>query len=293
MVRTLIKEYSFTTLGEFNALLNLYNVKAEIIKTQSKGKEYEGIIYFPITPQGKELATPIKSSDIGKGVGLSAVTGKMERSKHSSDKYMALMRENIIKAMRTNPEDLKALKKELALKEVTLVTRVNEQNRIYGITFIDNVNHVIFNGSRLGKGYGANVFNTYFSKNVENPFFEEEKYPLNQEERTQSPEFNRRETDIPEWVEEDVWLPLLSSNDDFLDDENDIYIDFDYWEELYDDICCFVKEDLIDILSSPNSSLLYPLTSDAELEAKERAWQRKLRRRARSSELTRRIRRRR
>jgi len=40
--------------------------------------------------------------------------------------------------------------------------RRNDQGRIYGITFIDHNDRCVFNGSRLGKEFSANVFNDRF-----------------------------------------------------------------------------------------------------------------------------------
>jgi hypothetical protein len=42
---------------------------------------------------------------------------------------------------------------------IDLVVRRNDQGRIYGITFIDHNERCVFNGSRLGKEFSANVFN--------------------------------------------------------------------------------------------------------------------------------------
>jgi len=36
-----------------------------------------------------------------------------------------------------------------------MLLRQNDEGRIYGITFVDNQHKVVFNGSDLGKGYGA------------------------------------------------------------------------------------------------------------------------------------------
>lgn len=40
--------------------------------------------------------------------------------------------------------------------------RENERGRIYGVTFIDHDRREVFNGSRMGKEFSANVFNDYF-----------------------------------------------------------------------------------------------------------------------------------
>ena len=44
-----------------------------------------------------------------------------------------------------------------------MVFRINTEGRLYGITFIDHTNQSVFNGSRLGKGFSANVFNELFN----------------------------------------------------------------------------------------------------------------------------------
>lgn len=38
---------------------------------------------------------------------------------------------------------------------VNVLFRQNEEGRIYGVTFVDNKTKVVFNGSDLGKAYGA------------------------------------------------------------------------------------------------------------------------------------------
>ena len=54
--------------------------------------------------------------------------------------------------------------------------RKNESGHIYGITFIDDKAGVALNGSRLGKGYTANIFNGYFFNPTNNPFLDEALY---------------------------------------------------------------------------------------------------------------------
>ncbi|MBS1501516.1 MAG: relaxase, partial [Bacteroidetes bacterium] len=49
----------------------------------------------------------------------------------------------------------KTFTEELQKQNVSTVFRVNEQGFIYGVTFIDNLNKTVFNGSDLGKAYGA------------------------------------------------------------------------------------------------------------------------------------------
>ena len=50
----------------------------------------------------------------------------------------------------------------LGQKNIDVVFRENERGRIYGVTFIDHDRREVFNGSRMGKEFSANVFNDYF-----------------------------------------------------------------------------------------------------------------------------------
>ena len=78
--------------------------------------------------------------------------------------------------MRTSPKTEEELQQRLEEQGLRVVIRKNEGGRIYGITFIDDKEGITLNGSRLGKGYAANVFNGYFSNPTHNPFLDETQY---------------------------------------------------------------------------------------------------------------------
>ena len=78
--------------------------------------------------------------------------------------------------MRTSPKTEEELRQRLEEQGLRAVIRKNESGRIYGITFIDDKAGIALNGSRLGKGYAANVFNGYFSNPTHNPFLDETLY---------------------------------------------------------------------------------------------------------------------
>ena len=105
-----------------------------------------------------------------------------------------------------------------------MVIRKNESGRIYGITFIDDANGIALNGSRLGKGYSANTFNTYLSNPTYNPFMDETLYgtyssQLKEEVPTIQPlqsDADEGDSLVDELVDDIVGeLPLCSSNDDW------------------------------------------------------------------------------
>lgn len=214
VVRPLIKSYHFQSMGEWNALLSLYNVKAEEIKGVHRGKPYIGIIYNIIDKEGKTLATPIKSSRISKSVGAKALQTHFEKSKdflkenHRSKERLQTIITEVMQFNPTKEAFIGMLKEE----GVAVVFRENEAGRLYGMTFIDHKEQTVLNGSRLGKNFVANVFNEYFNGNGSNPFLG----AISDKEALQQ-QLNSITTTVTDNGEETLFEVLLSDETTLLD----------------------------------------------------------------------------
>ena len=176
VVRMVLGHYRFCSLGELNAILSAYNLAVEEIKTEFRGKKYDGVVYVPTDDKGGKISTPINASDIGRGMGYTAVQNRIQKSKQAIKPLIPAIRHRILEVMCSSPQTEKALQQRLEEQGLRAVIRKNESGRIYGITFIDDKVGVVLNGSRLGKGYAANVFNTYFSNPTHNPFLDKTLY---------------------------------------------------------------------------------------------------------------------
>ena len=175
-LRMVLKHYKFCSLGELNAILSRYHLAVEEVKTEFRGKKYDGLVYVPTDDKGDKVGTPIHASDIGRGVGYTAVQNRMQKSKQNVKSQIPTIRNKVLQTMRTSPNTEKELRQRLEEQGLRVVIRKNESGRIYGITFIDDKVGVALNGSRLGKGYAANIFNGYFSNPAHNPFLDETLY---------------------------------------------------------------------------------------------------------------------
>ena len=223
MLLSVLKHYEFCSLGELNAILSIYNLAVEEVKTEFRGKKYNGLVYVPTDDKGGKVSTPINASDIGRGVGYTAVQNRMQKSKQSIKALISAAREKVLHVMRTSPQTEEALQQRLEEQGLRMVVRKNENGRIYGITFIDDKEGIALNGSRLGKGYAANVFNGYFSNPANNPFLDETLYGnpsvcLEQSATVQPLQSNAEEGDnlIDELIEDMADGSFLStSNDDW------------------------------------------------------------------------------
>ena len=223
ILRMVLKHYCFCSLGELNAILSAYNLAVEEVKTEFRGKKYDGLVYVPTDGKGNKAGTPIHASDIGRGVGYTAVQNRMQKSKIAVKPLRPAVRRKVLEVMRTSPKTEKELRQRLGEQGLRVVIRKNESGRIYGITFIDDKEGVALNGSRLGKGYAANIFNSYFSNPTDNPFLDETLYGspsvhLDQSATVHPSQLNTEESDnlVDELIEDMADGSFLStSNDDW------------------------------------------------------------------------------
>ena len=176
VLRMVLKHYCFCSLGELNAILSAYNLAVEEVKTEFRGRKYDGLVYVPTDDKGDKVSSPIHASDIGRGVGYTAVQNRMQKSKQAIKPLISIIRYRVLQTMRTSPKTEEELRQRLEEQGLRVFIRKNESGRIYGITFIDDKEGIALNGSRLGKGYATNVFNAYFSNPAHNPFLDETLY---------------------------------------------------------------------------------------------------------------------
>ena len=221
VVRMVLKHYCFCSLGELNAILSKYNLAVEEVKTEFRGKKYDGLVYVPTDDKGGKISTPINASDIGHGVGYTAVQNRIQKSKQTVKPLIPTVRNKVLQTMRTSPNTEKELRQRLEEQGLRVVIRKNDNGRIYGITFIDDEQGVALNGSRLGKGYAANRFNGYFSNPAHNPFLDETLYGspsarLEQSATVQPLQSNAEEGDnlIDELIEDMVGDSFTSTGND-------------------------------------------------------------------------------
>ena len=158
--------YKFQTIGEYNAILSLYNVRCEPTDGKVNGREYHGLVYFATDDSGKTIATPFKASRLGKFASRTAIDSRFERAKEKIDVAPTKRKVADVIAVATNKSDFIAKLKE---HNIDVVLRYTEEGRIYGVTFIDHNTMTVLNGSQLGKEFSANAINERFNNPVNAP----------------------------------------------------------------------------------------------------------------------------
>lgn len=167
VVRHLPNYYKYQTLGEYNALLSLFNITAEKVEGELHGKMKQGLLYISLNEKGERAGHPFKASLFGKNAGLPALELHFAKCKtdlkdHPTQKTL---QSAVTIAQQTTSDELN-FKKQLAEQGINVVVRRNDTGRIYGMTFIDHNSKAVWNGSRLAKELSANTFNDYWDNNI-------------------------------------------------------------------------------------------------------------------------------
>lgn len=166
VIRPIAREWRFQTLGEYRAVLSLYGISVDEVKGEYGGREYHGLSYSATDKDGNKIGKPFKSSVFGKEAGIAALEKRMLSSAAWVKSHKDIAPDTaarIASAMQTAGRDRALFERELMRQGIGVIFRTNEAGRIYGATFINHADKTVFNGSRLGKEFSANVFNDLFA----------------------------------------------------------------------------------------------------------------------------------
>lgn len=153
--------YKFQSMGEYNAILGLYNVRCGTADGRVNGREYHGLVYFATDDNGNTIATPLKASRLGKFASRTAIDGRFERAKEKIDVTPTKRKVADAIGQSSGKDDFIAKLKE---RNIDVVFRYTDEGRIYGVTFVDHNTMTALNGSRLGKEFSANALNARFGQ---------------------------------------------------------------------------------------------------------------------------------
>lgn len=167
VVRHLPNYYKFQTLGEYNALLSLFNITTEKVEGELKGKPQQGLLYIPLNDKSERAGHPFKASLFGKYAGLPALELHFAKYKTGLKDHptQRTLQSAVTIALQSTSDEL-SFKKQLGEQGINVVVRRNDTGHIYGMTFIDHNSKTVWNGSRLSKELSANTFNDYWNNNI-------------------------------------------------------------------------------------------------------------------------------
>lgn len=156
VLNAVIPNYKYTTVGELNAVLNLYNIAAMQGSKDSRMFLHKGLAYQILNEKKQPVGVPLKASSFYmkptlKNLELRFAVNKMGRNPHLKRVKNAVD----LAFMQNKVKTVSDLDRILIQDGIKTAERRNEQGILYGLTYIDHKTKCVFNGSTLGKPYAA------------------------------------------------------------------------------------------------------------------------------------------
>ncbi len=132
-------------------------------------------MYRVIDKENNKLGVPIKASSVFSKPTLSKLQVRFEINIKSRDVLKNKIKEIIDAAIAKKTSDLPQLIHALACHKIDTLVRKNNEGKVFGITFIDNANKSVFNGSEIGKKYSImGLQNQFITANLSAKLKEED-----------------------------------------------------------------------------------------------------------------------
>lgn len=155
VVSAVFSSYRFCSLPEFNAALKQFNVTADRGKETGRIYKNRGLVYRVLDGNGNKTGVPVKASAIGCKPTLDSLEKKFAANDAAKESLKPFVKTKLDECIAQSPSTVNELVELLKQKSIFTLLRQNEEGRLYGITFVDNQNKCVFNGSDLGKGYSV------------------------------------------------------------------------------------------------------------------------------------------
>jgi hypothetical protein len=166
IVSNVTRQYHFTSLSELNAVLRLYNVTSDRGHEQTMMFRNGGLHYSLSDADGLKIGIPIKASALPGKPTLKYLEKQFEANSIKRAPFKDPLK-RIIETCLSNhsihtPTEFR---NSMNAQGVHVIYRVNDHGLVYGITFVDTKRKTVFNGSTLGKAFGASAILERLSAN--------------------------------------------------------------------------------------------------------------------------------
>lgn len=156
VLNTVIPNYKYTTVGELNAVLNLYNITALQGAKDSRMFQHRGLAYQILNDKKQPVGVPIKASSFYLKPTLKYLDIKFAANKTNRNPHLKRIKNAVDMAFIQNKiKTVSDLDRILTKGGIKIAERRNEQGILYGLTYVDHITKCVFNGSTLGKPYAA------------------------------------------------------------------------------------------------------------------------------------------
>ena len=155
VLTSVINQYKYTSLSQLNAVLKLYNVKADRGSEDSRMYQKKGLTYRVLDEAGRPIGTPIKASAFHMKPTLPYLEKMFIQNVPLKSPLVKRIKTSIDWVLKSPTKGMDAFVSALEKEQISAVLWKGKADVLYGITYIDHKTKSVFNGSELGKEYSA------------------------------------------------------------------------------------------------------------------------------------------
>ncbi|ALU28028.1 relaxase/mobilization nuclease domain-containing protein [Myroides odoratimimus] len=155
VVSSLPKYYSFEDFDSYNAILQLFKVKARL----GNKKEFNSIMYFALDHQNKEISNLVSSSKLSLKVDIDFLEKHFKKSIKAKDLNIDNKVSDQIRSYLSQSKDYKHFKKLLTNQGINLVTDNKDKSKFY---FVSHKYRRVFSFSHIDRQLSNKLDNDPF-----------------------------------------------------------------------------------------------------------------------------------
>jgi hypothetical protein len=148
-----IPNYNYTNLEELNAVLELYRVRASTGEPGGTIRQAGGLVYYPLTEDGRLSKPYIKASHLQQRPTLQKLAAQFEINRGLRQQQEERVTTAVDWVLYDSCLDLDAFKEALGNERISLVMD-GETNR-QKVWYVDHKDRVVHSGESLGQRYSA------------------------------------------------------------------------------------------------------------------------------------------
>jgi len=153
VLEDVIPNYGYTSLAELNALLSLYNLRAEQSSRHVEAGGSNGLYYRPLTNDGKTLDVSINASVFPSKPTLAHLEDRFAVNQITREPARSHLATAIDWCLTGSPLSLSAFREAMGYEGVSVVYRQAAGGDLQNCWFIDHSSRSVFEGATLGEAY--------------------------------------------------------------------------------------------------------------------------------------------
>ncbi|WP_187328724.1 relaxase/mobilization nuclease domain-containing protein [Echinicola rosea] len=156
IITEVMRTYSYTSLGEFSALLGQFNIAVIQGGEGSRMKANKGLAYSILDEKGNRIGVPIKASAFYARPTMARLQKRMERNGPAKQRLVPVMRKSVEAILRQSAgKGMGHFQQALKRQGLAAHFHYSKTGEVFGLTFIDHVNRTAFKASELSREWSG------------------------------------------------------------------------------------------------------------------------------------------